>query len=211
MLPARNLLNHVNQGDSQLRRPKVLGDGDSVALDEEIEKKIQNLCQSSLKDLQLPSLSPVPPSLQCCICKKILKKAMKLSCDNSQVCWGCGVKEITKNHTCWSCEARISSSHLVKDDQLREAVEDFNKTGSISNTKLPNVEEVQENEEDERQVCLVNYDVFDMTKFISYEGGKNILKADKECSVVVADPTGLAKLEDGSILVCSTSTNSVIR
>ena len=37
------------------------------------------------------------------------------------------------------------------------------------------------------------------------------MKADKECSVVVADPTGLTKLEDGSILVCSTGTNSVIR
>ena len=37
------------------------------------------------------------------------------------------------------------------------------------------------------------------------------MKADKVSSVVVADPTGLTKVEDGSILVCSTSTNSVTR
>ena len=214
---ARKIEDDANPNDPLLRRPMVLGDGD---------RKEDHDTKPTPQDLVLPTLSPVPPSLQCCICKKLLKKAMKLSCDNSQVCWGCGVKEITKSHTCWSCQqTRISSSHLSKDDQLRDAVEDFLKTGTISATKLENVEEVHEVEEeaDARQVCLdqadglqitINQkcsDGFDFTHFIFNEGDKSIMKAEEVFSVKVSDPAGLAKLHDGSLLVCNTSTHSVVR
>merc|ERR1719186_2568185 len=75
----------------------------------------------------------IPASLQCCLCRNTCRKGMRLTCDNSPVCWGCAVKEITRGHVCWQCgEKNITSdSHLVRDQVLRTFVEQFITTGKL--------------------------------------------------------------------------------
>ena len=68
----------------------------------------------------------IAKEMKCSICRNLLKRAMRLKCDNSSVCWGCGVKEVTKTHTCWSCgQTDISTNHLYLDSNLRELVKQF--------------------------------------------------------------------------------------
>ena len=46
-------------------------------------------------------------SLKCSLCSRCPpRKLYRLACDGSPVCWGCGVKQINVNHTCWVCKAK---------------------------------------------------------------------------------------------------------
>ena len=46
----------------------------------------------------LPTLSSVPPSLRCCICKEVARRARRLVCDPGLIaCWGCAVRTINSD------------------------------------------------------------------------------------------------------------------
>ena len=46
----------------------------------------------------LPTLSSVPPSLRCCVCKEVARRARMLSCNPGLIaCWGCAVRTINSN------------------------------------------------------------------------------------------------------------------
>lgn len=75
-----------------------------------------------------------PPSLLCSICQEICKRASKISCCGAQCCWGCGVRCITRARKCWSCpNITVVTGDLVKDTQLREAINRHSLVGKQSN------------------------------------------------------------------------------
>ena len=193
--------------DSELPADLPISNETTVKVPTNLPKVIDNTIETCNKLEKSPH--QVPVSLQCCLCKKILKRAWRLSCDKTGVCWGCGVKEINKSHTCWSChQPNISSSHLYQDDQLRAAVDSFLKTGV---TSVNNVVKFVDAPED---VSNFPYDKFDISSYLSGEDNnpfENLVEGEDIFSMRVPDPTGLTTIPDGSLLICSESSNSVMK
>ena len=187
---------------SPLRRPSFVS-RESVS-DPLLEVRVDDSLQSTPKPatlLKLPELSTVPPSLQCILCKKLAKRAMVLRCSNDLVlCWNCGVMKINvgAKRVCWVCnEENIGTNHMARKEELREAIETFTKTGSLpvpNHEKMP-VDQLTQPQENTSQsldilplLCPGPEDV--PTLHVS-----EVLKID------VSDPSGVAKLRDGSILI----------
>ena len=104
------------------RPDKILNSSD---IESDHGKKVAKVIDTEFEQ-KLNCPETIPKEMKCSICRNLLKRAMRLKCDNSSVCWGCGVKEVTKTHTCWSCgQTDISTNHLYLDSNLRELVKQF--------------------------------------------------------------------------------------
>jgi len=163
----------------------------------------------TVSDQPLPTIKNIPPSLQCTLCKELCSRGMRLSCNQSSVCWGCGVKKITSSHKCWGCDSKlITTNHLVKDEQLRNDVKLFKETGSffptagLSDEKGP---------EESKSLPVSDMEILDFASMMTDDGfGVEVLDCKKNLSINgLSNPSGVTKLEDDTILVCCN--NSVFR
>lgn len=90
------------------------------------------ICENQIDDKNLPinkelqeGIEPIITSLlSCCICRETCHRAVHLPCcEGGSVCRGCGIKSVTSNRSCWSCnKTNIRSEDLVTDKLLREAL-----------------------------------------------------------------------------------------
>ena len=102
-----------------------------------------------------------------------------------------------------------SSTHLVKDEQIREAVDRFTKTGEIvqveSEYKQDIVEKTPGGDLASGENVVEEDVVFDVSSFLTNEKEMKVLEVTETLRIGVKDPVGMCKLSDGSIIVCSSS------
>ena len=154
--------------------------------------------------LKLPELSPVPPSLQCILCKKLAKRAMVLRCSTDLVlCWNCGVMKINvgAKRMCWACqEKNIGTNHMVRREELREAIDTFTKTGSLPS---PRSEKTIADQEDSSPP----FDILPLLRPGPEDVPTLHLAEVLKIDVLIQDPVGVAILMDGTILILDNSSS----
>jgi len=193
---------------SPLRRPSFLSR--EPVSDPLSEVRVDDAHQSTPRSeasllLKLPELSPVPPSLQCILCKKLAKRAMVLSCSHDLVlCWNCGVMKINvgAKRMCWVCqEENIGTNHMVRREELREAIDTFTKTGVLPSPKPEETIGDQQPQEDSSQP-------FDLLPLLR-PGPEDVptLHLSKVLKIDLQDPVGVARLMDGTILILDNSSS----
>ena len=103
-----------------------------------------------------------------------------------------------------------SSTHLVKDEQIRKAVDRFTKTGEIVKVESDYKQDIVEKSSGGDLASgenVVEEDVadFDLSNFLTNEKEMKVLEVTETLRIGVKDPVGMCKLSDGSIIVCSSS------
>ena len=169
--------------------------------DEGADDELQSISSQEASVFKLPDLSPVPPSLQCILCKKVAKRAMVLKCDSNLVlCWNCGVMKINvgTKRECWVCHKdNISTNHMVKRVELRETIEAFTKTGtlpsscSLSGKLSCNIHTPAKSSSQSDILSLLQ------------PGSDEVptLHVTEVLKINAKDPAGVAKLGNGNILI----------
>merc|ERR1719300_624999 len=177
----------------------------------------------------------VPQSLLCIVCRTVCKRAMRLSCNELPVCWGCAVKKFTTLHACWECGEKnvTSEKHLVKDQELRLRIKNLhgkevkkeNEIESVTSLGSPRPSESSSYKNiDTLKVeldSLLNYEIdmikreVDSSKLESETrriGGSYVMEARLSFKLnTVYKPLHVAMLADKSFAVVCESINHVLR
>jgi len=75
--------------------------------------------------------------LSCEICGEICKRGITVPCCSAQACGGCAILKVTKTKECWNCKENVTTQDFVKDQDLRDGVDEMNKTKTCGmKTKL---------------------------------------------------------------------------